>query len=410
MATLTTHDALLKEVYSKKEVEKVVIKNNPLLAMLEKKNAFRENGGRLYVVPVIYGVGQGTSATFADAQSNSDSSTASVAFNVTRVKQYQVANIDRELMKATEGNANAFIDATKDMIEGALYNLGRDLELALFRSGWGSRGTVGSSSGSTITLATADDAHNFEIGQVVQFSASESAAVLRDSGDSLTISGINYDDGILTFSAAVSGISGLSNGDHIFLKGDRENSATPTRKKVAGLEAWVPYTRPSASESFFGVDRSVSDRLSGVRVDATGLSVSDALLKLGHKLARVGSAPDIAMVSFDTWAKLSAEMMGKGQVDVQAVGDLGIGFRAIEVAAGQSLVKVLPSHGCPNNRLFMLDSSKWELATLGDTIEIHDEGGSRLMQKASSDSYELRASTIGNLVCRAPGFNGVAKL
>ncbi|MHC5062025.1 MAG: hypothetical protein ACYTFK_13185, partial [Planctomycetota bacterium] len=123
-------------------------------------------------------------------------------------------------------------------------------------------GTPGAST--TLTLAKPDDITNFEVGQRLVFAAN-SASALRDSGAHLTVVAVNLSAGTMVMSANLNTITGLADGDAIFVKGDYE--AADDRNKISGLAAWLPASAPGGSDSFFGVNRSVDPvRLAGHRL------------------------------------------------------------------------------------------------------------------------------------------------
>src|SRR5580692_5162547 len=91
-------------------------------------------GGKYTPVPIIYGNPQGRSKTFSVAQlgtnglgGSQNSSYKIDSFFMTRTKDYAIATIDGETMKASKGDANAFMDAAVTEIDGAINSLTRSL-------------------------------------------------------------------------------------------------------------------------------------------------------------------------------------------------------------------------------------------------------------------------------------------
>ena len=120
---MTSFDPVLKEHYDRQTVENLVYKDNPLLAMLPKKEDF---GGRNYPLPLTYGNPQNRSATFSTASALTSESSLE-AFTLTRVKNYSLALVDGETLKASRGDKNAFIDAATLEIDGAIQALANDI-------------------------------------------------------------------------------------------------------------------------------------------------------------------------------------------------------------------------------------------------------------------------------------------
>lgn len=406
---LTEFDALLKEHYTADRVEDMTYQNNPFLALVPKYEKF---GGDVLPVPVIYGNPQGRSASFTRAQTRGQSSnTASVKFNLTRVQDYGITTIDNETMEASVGNENAFLEARITEVDGLINSLTNSLANALFREGWGDIGVVGSFTGATVTLATIPDIVNFEVGMELMVASAQSTATLRalgTSGNGLIITGINRTTGVLTFGAdaddAADGIPTIANADYIFVRGDREDSATPTREKIAGLAAWVPASDP-ASTSFFGVDRTADiTRLGGLRYDGSAMPIEEALIHGADLVGREGFAIDHYLVSYSKWTDLRKSLGSRVEyVDLKATGR--IAFRAIVVSSEQGDVMVTPDRNCPDSQAFGLKLDTWKLCSLKKCPRVLNSDGLQMLRMATADGVEVRYGYYANLRCNAPGAN-----
>jgi len=397
---MTSFDAALKQHYTDERVENMVYQDNPFLALVSKREDF---GGKNLPIPLIYGNPQNRSATFATAIAGTTTSKLD-DFVLTRVKDYSIATIDNETLEASKGNANAFLEAATVEIDGVINSLTRSLAQKLFRDGWGSVGRIDSTvTGTTLTLLDSNDVVNFEVGQELVFAASLSSDALRDSGDSVTVTGVNRSAGTLTVDN-LSGISGLTANDYIFLKGDRQDSATPSRIAVAGLEAWCPVSAPG-STSFFGVDRTVDvTRLGGLRLDATSLPIEEALIGGASLVAREGGKIDHYFMSYSMFSALEKALGTKVQyVDVKMNAE--IGFRGIMVNGPRGPIKVIPDQNCPSDRVFGVQLNTWNLYSLGKAVRVIDTDGLQMLRQASADGVEVRYGFYGNLGCRAPGWN-----
>lgn len=87
---------------------------------------------------------------------------------MTRVKDYSFAAIQHEAIRASAGNADAFVRYASNEIDGAIHSLKRSLAVAMYRDGSGQIGTINSSNpgdgDTSFTLATPADIVNFEVG------------------------------------------------------------------------------------------------------------------------------------------------------------------------------------------------------------------------------------------------------
>jgi hypothetical protein len=377
----------------------MVYKDNPFLALVNKMEDF---GGRNLPIPLIYGNPQGRSATFSNAQTRGALTSSKLAdFVLTRVKDYSIATIDNETLEASKGNANAFMEAATVEVDGAINSLTRSLATSVFRSGFGDIGVVGSIVNTNdIILSDLASVVNFEVGMVVVASASQGSNLLRVGSASITA--VNRASGTITLST-VAGITSLAPADSLFVQGDRQDSATPTRLKVSGLEAWVPSSAPTSS-AFFGVDRSVDSRLGGLRKDGTALPIEEALIDSAALVAREGGKIDHFFMSYEKYAELEKALGSKVQY-VDLAMNAQIGFRGIIINGPRGPVKCIPDQNCPSTRIFGVQMDTWKLYSLGKAVRVIDSDGLQMLRQASADGIEVRYGFYGNLGCRAPGYN-----
>lgn len=411
---LTSFDAALKDYYTDGVVQNMVYKDNPFLALVPKSENFY---GRRLPVPLIYGNPQGRSATFARAQARGATTNSLVeSFDLTRVSDYGIATIQNEVLEASKNDKGAFMEAATTEIDGIINSVTRSLAIAQYKSGFGDIGQIGSISTNTITLLNINDVTNFEVGQELDLSTSLDAAVLKAYGTStngLIITGVNRISGVLTFgfnvTDATNGIPTAAANDFIFIRGDRQNSATPSRTKVAGLAAWLPDTLTVSSASFFGVDRTADrTRLAGVRYDGSAQPIEESLIDAATLLGREGGRPDHCFLSFSKYGELEKALGSKvNYVDLK-VGE--IAFRALRVNGPKGEIKIIPDQNCPSNRAYMLTLNTWKHYSLGKPVRVLDTDGLKMLRQASADGVEVRYGYYANLSCNAPGYNSVVLL
>jgi len=207
----------------------------------------------------------------------------------------------------------------------------------------------------------------------------------------------------------VATIGAAAAGDTVFRIGNRQDSAAPTRLRIAGFEAWIPYVRTGLSTALFGVDRSLHPtRLAGAYLNGSTKSIKESIKSMITTLASRGGKPDYAVVSFDKWDQLSNELGSKVEYTDVKVGETGVvGFSGIRIQGPKGNVEVLPDIGCPDNRCFVLQRETWKLLSLGKTIGFLDEDDNRMLREGSADQYEIRIGGYMELLCMAPGRNGV---
>jgi len=388
---MTTFAAALKQHYTNERIENMVYKDNPFLAMVSKYEQF---GGENLKLPIKYGIPQGRSATFSDAQANK-TNTQLKAFLLTRVSDYSLASIANETIEASKGNANAFMEAATVEIDGAIESATRSLAIACFGDGSGAIGQVLSTTSSvaTFTLKETDDVTNFEVGMQIKLNVNKTG----NSGTlstAHTIDGVNRDTGVITLSASAS----LTANHYIYQEGDYDG-------KISGLEAWVPSSAPGSTDSFFGVNRSSdATRLGGIRFDGSSLPLEEALIGAAARVAREGGKPDVCFVNYSAFADLEKALGSKVSYVDQKVNP-EIGFRGILIHGPRGPIKVIPDQNCPPNVAYMLQMDVWKLYSLGKAPKILDSDGLKFLRDSSADSVEVRVGYYAQLGCRGPGYN-----
>lgn len=421
-ATTSNQVAALKELYTGDDYMKdLVYKKNPFLALVPKDESPSGFAGKYIPVPLVYGTPQGRSATFSNAQNN-QTAPALASFFVYRVSNYQLVTITNELLEATKDNAAAFIDEAKLAMDTGFRNISNDLALDLYSAGDGIRGTISAISSGVITLDDPGSVVNFEVGMVlVSFSVSGTTYTQSTSAASGYVIAVNRSSGTVTVSATAGGSAGTpTNWSTSFPKlgvsGDvafGTLSARTSYLKVTGLAGWFPTTAPSASESFWGVDRSVDSRLYGVIAQNTSSeTIEEALIDGAALVAREGGQPDMCFMNFTSYAALEKSLGAKVQyVDVKHE-EADIAFAGIRIHAPYGPITVIPDRNCPQKTAYLLQMDTLKFRSLGKAPHILTYGleGLEGLRVGSADALEIRIGYYGNLICNAPGWNCVVPL
>ena len=391
--------AALKQHYTDERIENMVYKDNPFLAMVAKYEDF---GGENLKLPIKYGNPMGRSAQFATAQSNVTGGNIK-AFLLTRVKDYAIAQIENEVLEASKGNANAFMEAAVFAIDGSIQAATRTLAVALYGDARGNIGFVSASVGgtsNTITLATTQDITNFEVDMKLVASTATSGGTV---GAALSVTGINRDTGVLTMSGDPS-TTFTTSIKYIFVEGDYAGSGVDLRK-VSGLDAWLPEDAPSSTDSFFGVNRSADvDRLGGIRFTGTSLPIEEALIGAAARAARAGGKPDYCFMNYSNFADLE-KALGSKVSYVEKNIKPEIGFRGILIHGPRGPINVIPDQNCPNGVAYMIQLDVWKLYSLGKAPRILSGDGLKQLRVSDADAVEVRVGYYAQLGCRAPGWN-----
>jgi hypothetical protein len=397
----------LKEHYKPLTVKNMVYKDNPLLALMPKYERF---GGENLPIPVQYGIANRRSADFTTGK-GLNTATSLARFVLTRKKDYSFASITGETIKATEGNADAFLKYATLEIDGALQSLTRSLAVAMYGDGSGSIGSIKSidAVALTVDLNKVDQITNFEVGMVLQATDSLASGGTVRSG-TFTITAVDRDNGVLTLST----VTGLVVNDFLFQSGDIIDSATGlpatgTRNRIAGLEGWLPETVPVGT--FNNVTRSSDPtRLGGIAFDGSAMPIEEALISAAVRTAREGGSPEYCFMNYANYANLEKALGSKVVYDKVSSDDADVGFQALSIIGPKGSIKVIPDQNCTPDVAYLLQMDTWTLNSLGPAPHILDLDGNRMLRENDADAYEVRIGFYGDIGCSAPGYNARVKL
>ena len=401
----TSLEKALKLKYGQDQLRDLAYKNHPLLAMVKKDEELR---GRNKEVTVKQARNGGASRTFATAQSNAKSAVLA-SFVVTRVKDYVVAGIDGELIEASKGDSNAFMEAVSFAIDDAIKAASHRLAISMFRDSSGYIGQVlaeptENAGDFSITLKSEQDIVNFDYNNSIVIYSAKSGGTQRSSDGSdneWLIEAVNRDSGVITLTGTYDSSGTIAANDYIFIEGDRGLA-------MSGLESWLPASAPSASESFFGVDRSVdSTRLAGIRKDISGSSIEEGLQDLAARIWREGIGKvDKCFMNPEKYNELVKELGSKVIYKNQDV-TAKISFKGVMIDSPAGEIMVVSDPQCPFDKCYMLDMSTVYLGSAGAAIKLLNADGNRILRQSADDGYEVRIGGYSQLYITAPGANGV---
>lgn len=424
--TASNQLASLKELYTGDDYMKdLVYKKNPFLALVPKDESPAGFAGKYIPVPLIYGApAGGRSSTFANTQTY-QTAASSASFFVYRVSNYQTVSITNELLEATANDAGAFVDAGKLAMDTGFRNISNALAHDLFGYVTRELGQISAISTGAITLVTAADIVNFEVGQVLtSYSVSGDTPTVSTSAALGYVISVNRSNGTFVVSASAGGSAGtptnwstsfkyLANVGDITFASHGLSTANGSALTVSGLGQWFPTTAPSSGDSFWGVDRSADvTRLAGVRFDGSTESIEEALIDGAALVAREGGQPDMAFMSFASYAALEKSLGAKVQyVDVKHE-EADIAFAGIRIHAPYGPITVIPDRNCPAQICYLLQMDTLKFRSLGKAPHILKYGleGLEGVRVSNADALEIRIGYYGNLICNAPGWNCVVQL
>jgi hypothetical protein len=229
MATTQAADVsyISKVIYKDGIQQKQIVRDKPLLLATKHNTKFTSAEG--IKVPILYGTGQGASATVANAATNA-SPDAGAAFTVTQATYYTNFDIHGKVVRnALKGNDDSFfLQQLKLAMDNAQETMGSELNRQAYGTSAGWRARVGAvaPSGTTAVLANPQDAVFFEPNMVVVFAATPTGAIRAGTPGWAKILKVDTQTGTLTFDGTITVlITTPGAGDYIFRQGDAQTDA-----------------------------------------------------------------------------------------------------------------------------------------------------------------------------------------
>lgn len=411
-ATLATVQAILKTLYKKGAVAKILYENMPFLGMVKKNTGYC---GDSLKIPVIDGGNNGASRTFSVAQDISNLNTSGNkydAFFVTTRDDYAIGTITRKAMLASDRDEGAFLRALKAEKDGTLYAIKRSLGIALWGNGGGAYGRILAIStttiaNDTITLTDVEQIRYFERGMFTDFSTVDGtgAGAIDPVVTQPRILKINRTLGTLQYNVDLTvAVPTIAVNDFIFRQGDFLAGGG----KIQGVPAWIPVTDPTAT-LFNGVDRSVdTTRLAGIRVPVSNLPILEALQFAGAQAYREGASPDTWFVHPTQMHKLQIALNSQSMVIVGKSSDMPeIGYKGLYITTSSGTARVLADPDMPHFSAWGMSMDSWTLHSMKEAPHLVDEDGLPMLRQNAADGFEWRLSYFANLACDAPGMNVV---
>lgn len=389
----TTAAAFLQRFYSPSFVANSVAKNaSKVLGQIKR---LPDCGGDTYnFLSVVDEVATG-SADFSTAQSVASNSTQTVGsqYSIAWCESNEPVRVSGKMIAQTRNNSAAWMNALKFAMDSGLRVAAHRLSIRLYTQGWGELAVVkaGSVSGATFQCATGGHVYRFFKGMPLVGSSSLNAATLR-SATAINVSGVDYSTGIITCDTNLA-TPGIVAGDTIFTKGDRENSATPSRLCPAGFPAWLPLqpVTDATLSTFYGVTRSSNTRLYGNYVDGRNQSLVDSLQQLAQTCASIGNATKLMAVVSPYQYTALAKALGSDRRYVDVPGKDGyVGFKTLAVMAEGIEVPVISDKYVGDDVAFMFDPAEVELASLGPAPHIDMVDGNKMLRISDDNGIEVR--------------------
>ncbi len=396
---LTAAAAVLKRTYADGIVE-LSYDNCKTLAIMKKTKGVtvKTPFGEGFYVPVKHGNPQAGSATYGTAYAQTATEFSRYkSWAVTPATLWRMAQVNGDAVRRGEG-VGSFVTALTDEIENTKDAFRRDLELFIFRGKDGSLGQISSASGTstTVTLAVKSQVRYFEVGMSLVAAAALSSGGLR-SATPIKVIGRNISAGTLTMAAAISTQSWAA-GDYLFRDGDRNAC-------LNGMADWLPTSAPSAT-LFNGIDRTIDDRLGGLRVDAAvSGNPEEAFFDATVLIDSEGGTATHGVMGPDTFGKTLKSLSNRIQyVDYKT--DVGVVVPGFRIPGNDTMF--YSDGACPEGLSYLFNTDELELRYAGkDLLSIVDDDGLTIRRVAGSDDWRVELVSSPQIIMPAPGHAAV---
>lgn len=420
MIAATDFGAFLKERYPKSsDIMDLAKKNQPFREMLETDET---QGGVDLRVPLIVGTNTRRSCTFSVAQGAADNaSTSYLAFKMTLAQDFCVASWSSKALKTTEGDANALAQLVDSEMKRSVQALERSYGIKLFRSGTGSvcqlDSTVAVGSVAAVKLYPQGSAQHFEIGDVVQLSATDGSA-LRNSGALAYVISVDRSLDKIGLAATAGGalaapttmIAAAQASDFVYKYGDAANGGANIA--VEGVLSFIPASTSGLGTAFYNVTRSADPvRLAGDRIDNTTLTLPiDEVLVYAVTQGEINGAEIDAIFMHPYQVRDLVNRMSSRLVrSDQKKGKIGFGSLALLTDSGRE-VQIYGDINCDYRYAVVTQMNTWKLISAGPAIHVDNFDGNEFLRTSTASGYELRLQGYPQLTNNAPGWTVLVTL
>lgn len=414
-------------------------------ALLSKFKVHADFTGEKKILALQYSNPQGFGSSFDRAYANASSAEQYKRWQLFRVQHYGFARVDGEVMR-TAVDPGALVNVWKNRTQSVVRGMHNSAGRLVYGSGTGKMATVsaGGTNANVVTLQTAADVANFEVGMNIVFYTADSFAgqyVDLTSGVGAgtntfnattmvcTITKVQRDiasnTATLTFTVNTPAVGGLNagtatwpagsilvrDGDGVVADG-ASTSYDTNAKSPAGIEQWISGaligTQPFGN-TLFGLDRSSDKlRLGGQVLNGAGQNMVEALQTLEANILFQGIGYPTAIV---------VNPIDFGNLKKSALSDVlrlpaqdpkqNLNFQDLVFLGQNGPIPFIQDPFCPRNKAYMLNMESWGLHTApGGMFQLVDWDGVNYLRLTNADTYEARFASYYQIGCDNPATNG----
>ena len=434
-------------------------------ALLNKFKVNADFTGEKKVLAIQIANPQGFGSSFSRAYQNASSAETYKRWQLFRVQHYGFARVDGEVMR-TAVDPGALVNVWKNRTQSVVQGMHNSAGRLVYGAGTGKIGVVGvtiaaAASASTITLQTAADISNFEVGMAIaiydtydglnglagnslgvgdSFAAAHVNLTNGNAADEATYTAdtttpgvftrtiasiqrdINAGTATITLNAPIATVAGQSikagaiivrDGDGIVVTGTVGNVTYDTNAKApAGIEQWIGGSligSQPTKDTLFALDRSTDKlRLGGQVLNGAGLNMVEALQTLEANILFQGIGYPDAIV---------CNPVDMGNLKKSALSDVlripaqdpkqNLNFQDMVFMGQNGPIPFVQDPFCPRNKAYMLKMDSWGIhCAPGGMFQLVDWDGVNYLRLTNADTYEARFASYYQIGCDNPGTNG----
>jgi hypothetical protein len=268
-------------------------------------------------------------------------------------------------------------------------------------AGWGKVGIILAVTSTTVTIDPALT-NRVQEGDFLVAAADESGSVLRAiTGTESDITNVARDTGVLTLGVDPTTGTPWAVGDTLFRSNERENSATPTRQVITGLDGWF-----GTDTTLHGLTRTGKAETIALQIDGSGKDHSQAIVESLRTLFSFdsnGSACYVSPIDFET---ISLDRDATKLLPME-VGKFKIGFEGLMASWSGYTVPILPDAMVDPGKAYVGPFDDGDVAPFfahnGELVNVTDEDGVDFIRVDGSENFEARLYSRGNICCPGPG-------
>ena len=412
-------NAMLKTYYKKNGLANTLLRADPFLKTIK----FVRVEGKQQNFAALYSTGGATSANFLVSKRNATETAQAKEFQVTPGQLFSSCTFTPKEVLASKTQGGAYVKIAGAKMFAAGVSFRNTLALALYSTGHGEIYTTDSDialvGGGTVEITLPNYAiAPLDIGSTIEFKATKSSTAVLAEGKVVKIG-----SGKITVSSEDSAT--VPAGSVICLSGCTDSDGNPLLP--IGLAGWLPTEDLAATDSFFGVNRSVArDRLAGVYVKGSADKKKYEVIEEGIlHLRRMGSLCDKIVMNDEDYLALAREIAAKttfqktngGSSKQKAeIGYQGFGFSV----STNWLDNVIDSPFVPKGTAYILSSDTVELwgytnndKVINDGQVAGNEPGKAEVNDGDDPSERAYQLLIDDMLTMSPGTdtsNGPAAL